>query len=117
MNWYSSDKNPDNFNLVDVANMDKLRLLSTTLGNSLAEPETQLGYFKALENFVSAIKSSTKYSSSHSFLISEIKKVKKEVKTIKSRLNKNVNLRRVQKMTDMALKVDDSESVICKSFI
>ena len=84
MKWYSSDKNPDNFNLAEIANMDKLRLLSTTLGNSLTEPEMQLGYFKALEYFVSAIKSSTKYSSSHSFLKDDLKKVKKEVKTIKS---------------------------------
>ena len=114
MKWYSSDKNPDNFYLADVANMDKLRLLSTTLGNSLLEAETQSGYFKALENFVSAIKSSTKYLSSNGFLMSDLKKVKKEVKTIKSRLIKNVNRRRVQKMTDMALKVDDSESVIHK---
>ena len=114
MKWYSSNKNPDNFTLADVANMDKLCLLSTVLGNSLTEFQRQLGYFKALEYFVSAIKSSTKYMSLHSFLKNDLKQVKKEVKTIKKRLNKNVNRRRTQKMTDLALKLDDSEIVVRK---
>ena len=112
MTWYRRDQTPLNFQLAEVASVDKLHELSVVCSNSKCSIAPKLGYYKSLNYFLKAIKRSTKYQATHGHLMKEIKRVKHECEDIRKRVGKDINRQKVRDMADIALTQDESETII-----